>query len=44
MGRSIRDIETWGPVASEYAKGIGCGVNSQVLLAWRDDACCIAMR
>ena len=31
MGRSIRDIEILGPVAGEYAKGIRCGLNSQVL-------------
>ena len=42
MGRSIRDIEILGPVASEDAKRIGCGVHSQVL-AWRD-ACCVAMQ
>ena len=42
MGRSIRDIEILGPMESEYAKGIGCDVNSQVS-AWRD-ACCTAMQ
>ena len=42
MDRSIRDTEILGPVASEYAKGIRCSVNSQVSAWW--DACCIAMR
>ena len=42
MDRSIRDIEILGPMGSEYAKGIGCDVDSQVL-AWRD-AYCIAMQ